>query len=81
MKLFGLETIGTGVTGYVAGSTVRYRWYSKFNGARGPWESERSKAVAGGKEHEEIIRSISMSSLPSIDMNQDLLIEDTEGVI
>jgi hypothetical protein len=34
-----------------------YRWYSKYNGARGPWTTEAS-AHAGGKEHENIIKAL-----------------------
>jgi hypothetical protein len=36
---------------------TEYRWYSKYNSARGGWTSENA-AIKGGEEHELIIREI-----------------------
>lgn len=35
-----------------------YRWYSKYNGARGPWCTSRKDAERGGDEHEQVIRML-----------------------
>ena len=61
MKLYGIE--------YEDATTdiafdLRCRWYSKFNGARGPWVISEDRANEGGKEHEKIINTFfSKSSL------------------
>lgn len=35
----------------------KYRWYSKYNGARGPWCYKKVNAVKGGEDHENIIKT------------------------
>lgn len=49
MKLYGIEKRYVGVRCY------EYRWYSKYNGARGAWCGTKDDAIEGGKEHSEII--------------------------
>jgi hypothetical protein len=38
--------------------TTKFRWYSKYNGARGPWVYSKKQAVEDGEEHEKIIREL-----------------------
>lgn len=55
MLLFGLESqqFGDYVNGY-----RKFRWFSKYNGARGPWCWKREEAEAGGNEHHKIILAL-----------------------
>jgi hypothetical protein len=50
IKFYGIEYRGT----YYG---QQYRWYSKYNGARGPWTGEEL-ARKGGVEHEKIIKQL-----------------------
>jgi hypothetical protein len=55
MILFGIETQTFG--DYVH-SSLKYRWYSKYNGARGAWCRNRDDAESGGNEHHKIILAL-----------------------
>ena len=37
---------------------TEYRWYSKYNGARGPWVYHKSTADKGEEEHQKIIETV-----------------------
>ena len=54
VKLYGVEK--TARADYYG--TNQYRWYSKYNGARGPWTHDKEKAKSGGIDHELIIKKI-----------------------
>jgi hypothetical protein len=51
MKMCGIEWRSTSYGSW-------YRWYSKYNGARGPWCCHRKDAERGGDEHEQVIRTL-----------------------
>jgi len=54
VELYGIENTSL----YPWGGGTQYRWYSKYNGARGPWCYHKEEAANGGKEHSEIIRAL-----------------------
>jgi hypothetical protein len=54
MELYGIEHTSI----YPWGGGNQYRWYSKYNGARGPWCYNKEEAISGGKEHSDIIRAL-----------------------
>ena len=35
-----------------------YRYYSKYNGARGAWHCHKKDAISEGKEHAKIVESL-----------------------
>lgn len=48
--LYGIETREDD-----RGLTTDYRWYSRYNGARGRWVPRKSRAHAKGRRHGKII--------------------------
>jgi len=62
MEMCGVEN--NGQSGWY--TPTKYRWYSKYNGARGPWCYNKKEAENGGKEHEKIIRSLFLSESQTI---------------
>ena len=55
MILFGLEK---SECGYIGNHHMEYRWFSKYNGARGPWCRNKDEARSGGDEHHKIILAL-----------------------
>ena len=55
MILFGLEKHEVGD---LVNHHTEYRWFSKYNGARGPWVMSKDDAKSGGNEHHKIILAL-----------------------